>query len=322
MDIPQIDVSSRYVNLLILLLGLVIILYFLSKKYAKKRVLIFGNFEVLERVTGRRLISSDFIPLILRIFAIVVIILVISDLALIKEEYVAKTDFVLAIDTSSSMTAPDYEPTRLEFVKKTTQEFIRKLKNTKVGVITFSGKAHVRLEQTLDMNDVERTLDDIDFENSAGTAIGDAIMVSESLFEGSERNKSIILITDGVNNIGRNITDALSALKETNISIYSIGIGSKMEPEDEPGVPSELEELNATRAKYPNLDEDMLKLLANETRGVYFIIDDENSFKNAFETGLEFKKITTEPRLYLLLLLCVILLIDWGLEITKFRALP
>ncbi len=320
MDIPQIEISFRYVNLLILLLGLVIILYFLSKKYARKRVLIFGNFEVLEKVAGKKLLSTDLIPLFLRIFAIILIILVISDLILVKEEYVAKTDFVLAIDTSSSMTASDYEPNRLEFVKKTTIEFISKLKNTRVGIITFSGKAHARLKQTSDMNEVERTLQKMDFEKSAGTAIGDAIIVSEALFDESDRNRSIILITDGINNVGRNITEALEALNESNISIYPIGIGSKMEPNIT--VPSGLEELNATHAKFPNLDEEMLGLLANKTNGEYFIIDDEYSFKRAFETGLEFKRISTEPRLYLLLLLCIILLIDWGLEITKFRVLP
>jgi len=320
MDIPQIEISFRYINLLILLLGLVIILYILSKKYARKRILKFGNFEVLEKVAGKKLFPRDLIPLFLRILAIVLIILVISDLVLVREEYVARTDFILAIDTSASMLTSDYEPNRIEFVKRTAIDFISKLKNTKVGVITFSGKAHARLKPTSDMHEVERTLRKIQFESPAGTAIGDAIVVSESLFDESERNRSIILVTDGRNNIGRNITEALKALNESNTRIYPIGIGSKVE--EEITIPSGLEGLNATPAKFPNLDEDMLGLLANKTDGKYFIIDDEDSFKSAFETGLDFKEVSTEPTLYLMLILCIILLIDWGLEITKFRALP
>ncbi len=320
MDIPQLEFSLEYINLMTLLLGLVVILYLLSKKYARQRILRFGNFEILEKVAGKKLITSSLIPLFLRIIAVILTVLLISDLVIVDEGYVAKTDFVLAIDTSSSMLTPDYEPNRIEFVKKTASEFINRLDNTQVGVITFSGKAHVKLKPTLDMQEVNRILQEIDFESPAGTAIGDAIVVSESIFDESERNRSIILITDGRNNIGRNITEALESINESNITIYPIGIGSKVETETP--VPYELAGLNATATKFPNIDENMLELLANSTNGKYFIIDDEDSFKNAFETGLDFTEVRRKQDKKIVLLLCIILLIDWGLEITKFRVIP
>lgn len=320
MDIPQVEFSLEYINLSILLIGLVVMLYLLSKKYARRRTLMFGNYEVLEKVAGKKLFTTSLIPLFLRISALILLVLIISDLVLVKEDYVAKTDFILAIDTSSSMLTSDYEPNRIEFVKKTAIEFISKLKNTKVGVITFAGKAHVRLKPTSNMGEVERTLRKIDFESPAGTAIGDAVVVAESLFDESERNQSIILITDGRNNIGRNITEALSLLNESNTTIYPIGIGSRIETETE--VPTELIGLNATPTKFPNLDEEMLGLLANSTNGRYFIIDDEDSFRRAFETGLDYTEVSSEQTDNLVLLLCVVLLIDWGLEVTKFRIIP
>ncbi|MBN2014257.1 MAG: VWA domain-containing protein [Candidatus Altiarchaeota archaeon] len=320
MDIPQVDFSLKYVNLLIILIGLVMMLYLLSKKYARSRTLMFGNFEVLEKVAGKKLFTTSLIPLFLRVTAVVLVILIISDLVLVREEYIARTDFILAIDTSSSMLTDDYEPNRIEFVKKTAIEFVTRLKNTKIGVITFSGKAHVRLKPTSDMGEVERTLKGIDFEGPAGTAVGDAIVVAESLFDESERNRSIILITDGRNNIGRNITEALVALNTSNTPIYPIGIGSKIETETT--VPTELVGLNATPTKFPNLDESMLSLIANSTNGRYFIIDDEDSFKRAFETGLDYTEVSSEQTTTLVFLLCIVLLIDWGLEVTKFRVIP
>lgn len=320
MDIPQIEFSLKYINLLILLLGLVIIIYFLSKKSAQNRVLRFGNFEVLQKVAGKRLFTTSIIPLILRIFAVTLLIALLSDVVVIKEDYVAKTDFILAIDTSSSMLTPDYEPNRLEFVKKTTIDFISRLRNTKVGVVTFAGKAHVWLTPTSDMSEVESTIRRINFELPAGTAIGDAIVVAESLFDESEQNRSIILITDGRNNIGRNITEALAAINESNTSVYSIGIGSKIETETT--IPSNLIGLNATAAKFPNLDEEMLSLIANSTRGKYFIIDDETSFRKAFETGLDYTTVRDSQEKRIVLILCMILIIDWGLEVTKIRVIP
>jgi len=190
------------------------------------------------------------------------------------------------------MLTSDYEPNRIEFVKETTIGFISRLRNTKVGILTFSGKAHVRLKPTDDMAEVESVLRKIDFETPAGTAIGDAIVVSETLFDESERNQSIILITDGRSNIGRNISDVLLAINETNTTIYPIGIGSKVETETT--IPPEMARVNATVAKFPNLDEHMLSLIANETRGEYFIIDDEESLKKAFESGLDYTTVRSE----------------------------
>jgi Ca-activated chloride channel family protein len=321
--IPQIEFSLKYINLMILLLGLVVMLYFISKKYARKRVLRFGNFPVLQKVAGKRLFSTSLIPLGVRIIAVLLLVALLSDVVVIKDEYVSKTDFILAIDTSSSMLTEDYEPNRIEFVKETAISFISRLKNTQVGLITFAGKAHVRLKPTSDMSAVESELRGIDYENPAGTAIGDALVVADSLFDDSTkklRNQSIIIITDGRNNVGRNITDALATIKERNTTVYAIGIGSKVETETT--IPANLVGLNATAAKFPNLDEGMLQLIANSTKGQYFIIDDEGSFKNAFETGLDYTKVKSEQDKIIVLALCVILLIDWALEITKVRVVP
>ncbi len=321
--IPQIEFSLKYINLMILLAGLVVMLYFISKKYARRRILRFGNFPVLEKVAGKKMFSTSLIPLAVRLIAVLLLIALLSDVVVIKDEYVSKTDFILAIDTSSSMLTSDYEPNRIEFVKETAIGFISTLKNTQVGLITFAGKANVRLKPTSDMAEVESEIRDIDYENPAGTAIGDAIVVADSLFDDASkilRNQSIILITDGRSNVGRNVTEALAAIKERNTSIYAIGIGSKVETETT--IPANLAGLNATAAKFPNLDEEMLQLIANSTKGQYVIIDNENSFKDAFETGLDYKKVKSEQDKMIVLALCAILLIDWALEITKVRVVP
>lgn len=316
------EINYRYINLLILLIGLVILIYFLSKRFAIKRVITFGNFEVLEKAMGGKpVIQIGLITLFLRILALTCIVIAISDIKMVREEYVSTTDFILAIDTSSSMLTPDYEPNRLELAKKSSIEWLRKLKNTRVGVVTFAGKSYMKIEPTTDLERVENIISRLSFERPAGTAIGEALITSSALLkEESGRNKTIILITDGRNNIGVNITESLKPLKSTNISIYAIGIGGKGEKPIT--VPPELMGKNATETGFPELDEETLKFLVNETNGKYFYIDDPESFKEALESGVEYQKVTKSLTFYVLLAVCVILLIEWAIDVTKYRPLP
>lgn len=316
------EINYKYINLLILLIGLVIIIYFLSKRFAIKRVIRFGNFEVLEKAMGGKpVIQIGLIKLFLRILALICIVIAISDIKMVQEEYVSTTDFILAIDTSSSMLTPDYEPNRLELAKKSSIEWLRKLKNTRVGVVTFAGRSYMKIEPTTDLERVSYIISRLSFERPAGTAIGDALITSSALLkEESGRNKTIILITDGRNNVGVNITESLKPLKSTNISVYAIGIGSKGEKPIT--VPPELIGKNATETGFPELDEETLKFLVNETNGKYFYIDDPESFKEALESGVEYQKVTKSLTFYALLAVCVILLIEWAIDVTKYRPLP
>ena len=206
--------SYKYINFLVLLLGLVIIIYFISKRFAKQRLLKFGNFEVLEKVTEKGIIPGDIIPLIFRILMVILIVMALSEVELTQEVYLAKTDFVLAIDTSSSMLTPDYKPNRLELAKKTVIEWLSKLKNTRVGVVTFAGRSYLKTEPTSNLEKVREIIEKITSEKPAGTAIGEALITSSSLLQGSERNKTVILITDGRNNIGVSINESLKSLKK------------------------------------------------------------------------------------------------------------
>ncbi|RLI95643.1 MAG: hypothetical protein DRO92_01620 [Candidatus Altiarchaeales archaeon] len=324
MDLPKIEYSDKYVNLLVLLIGLVIILYFLSRMFARRRILMFGNFETLEKVMGKKILPVGLLPLMLRIIAIVLILMVLSNVRVIKDSYVAKTDFVLVIDVSSSMTTQDYEPTRLDAVKEGILDWIPKLEDTKVGLVTFAGRSYTRLRPTFDMEKLQYEVKNMQCRlDDAGTAIGDAIVAASSLLAGGDtnaRNNTIILVTDGRNNAGVNITTALESINSSKIKIFAIGVGSKELIESE--IPAELMRVNATAAKFPNLDENMLRYIANETHGNYVIIDTKDSIKRAFESALEYRKVPKSINKELLLALCFVLLLEWTFEITKYRPIP
>lgn len=315
--------SYQYSNLLIILIGIVLLFYLFSRRLSKKRVITFGNFEVLEKVTGRKILTPSIIPLILRILALFLIIISISNPKLTYMSSSSDTDYVLAIDTSSSMLTPDLTPNRLEVAKDISSEFIKSLENTKIGIVTFAGKAYTKTGLTDDTTKLELIIDDINVETPAGTAIGDAIITSTSLLAGQEdnKNKTIILITDGRNNVGVPLNQTIETLKSNHIKVYTIGIGGNISKMNIT-IPSEMKEKNATVAEFPNLDENTLKYIANQTGGQYFRVTDVQSFRDALKSTIKQKRVTIQPTFYLLLSACIVLLIEWSLEVTKYRILP
>jgi len=319
----RVEFSYQYINLLLIILGLIVIIFMISKKIVRKRILTFGNFEVLEKVTGKKILPLDIIPLILRILALILIVISISNPKIIYERYVSNTNFVIAIDTSSSMLTPDFFPNRLEVAKDVCLEFIKQLKNTKIGIVTFSGKAYVKTELTDDISKLNFIISDITLESPGGTAIGEALITSSSLFSDIHiaKNKTIILITDGRNNMGISVNESLMPLKMNGIKVFTIGIGKNVTIENVT-MPEKLGKKNATVAIFPTLDEETLTYISNQTGGKYFRVEDTSSFEDAMRATLEKKRITKNPTLYLLMATCILLLLEWSLEITKYRILP
>ena len=311
--------TYEYLNLLLILVGLVIMVFLLSKKFSKKRTMIFGNYETLEKTMGRKIFSVSLVPLILRIIAFTLIIITISDPRLIYGQYVAGTDFVMAIDTSSSMLTPDFQPNRLEAAKEVYMEWLDEIEKTKIGVVTFAGQAYVKTGLTDDPSQLKKIMRDIKLEQPAGTALGDALITSTSLLYSSERNRTIILTTDGIGNMGIGVNESLKTLKENGIRVIVIGIGTKQENIT---VYDNATDSNTTYARFPELDEDSLKMIANETGGLYFVVSNKTALADALKAGIKYKEAVISPTFYLLLLVCFVLLIEWGLEITKYRPLP
>lgn len=183
------------------------------------------------------------------------------------------TDIIMALDVSTSMEALDFEPVnRLEAAKKVAINFVNSRKFDRIGIVLFSGLAFTQVPLT---NDKQTT---VKFLNSAttgmisvdGTAIGSAIVTACNRLKDSEsKEKVIILITDGANNIGE--VDPITAAeiaKNLNIKIYTIGAGAPdgayykiMDP---------VEGIKKVKVTEDELDEKTLGKIADITGGQYF----------------------------------------------------
>ncbi|MBI2521570.1 MAG: VWA domain-containing protein [Bdellovibrio sp.] len=146
-----------------------------------------------------------------------------------SESRIEVNDIFMVMDCSRSMLADDFRPNRFEVAKKKIIEFVEMRPKDRIGIITFAEKIFTVLPLTTDIELVKRVVPDINMGILGnGTNIGDALGLAVArLTLSPTKNKIVILLTDGVSNVG-NLTplQAAEEAKAQNIRIYTIGIGT------------------------------------------------------------------------------------------------
>ncbi|MBD3426489.1 MAG: VWA domain-containing protein [Candidatus Omnitrophica bacterium] len=196
-------------------------------------------------------------------------------------------DIVLAVDVSSSMRAMDFEidgerVDRLEVVKKVVRDFIQKRPNDKIGLVAFAAHAYTVCPLTLDHDWLEKNLERVKIGMMEdGTAIGSALAGAlNRIKDTGTKEKIIILLTDGRNNAGRvSPMVAAEAAKALGVRIYTIGAGTK-------GMaPYPVKDMFGNTVLRPveiEIDEKLLKEIADTTSGLFFRATDTRSLEDIY----------------------------------------
>lgn len=142
-------------------------------------------------------------------------------------------DLALVLDVSLSMLAEDFEPNRMEALRRIARDFLTRRSADRVALVIFAADTYVQSPLTTDdavllelLSGV--TIDTVDQYLSGGTAIGDALLVAADQLIGARaegRDQSVILITDGESNDGIEPGVAARYLREQEISFHAIGVG-------------------------------------------------------------------------------------------------
>ena len=228
-------------------------------------------------------------PLILRCIAIALLVTALArpqEGRKSTEILSAGVDILLAIDTSGSMQAMDFEKNnqpvdRLTVVKDVVSEFIDSREFDRMGMVVFGNEAFTQCPLTLDHDILHSFLKKLQI-GVAGdsTAIGSAIGISVKRLKDLEsKSKVIILLTDGRNNAG-NITplQAAEIAKTYGIKIYTVGVGTQGEAPFPINTPFG-QKMMMQRVE---MDEDSLKKISGQTGGQYFRATDSDSLKQIY----------------------------------------
>ncbi|MBC77367.1 MAG: aerotolerance regulator BatA [Halobacteriovoraceae bacterium] len=189
-------------------------------------------------------------------------------------------DIFFVVDVSRSMLADDMQPNRLEVAKEKLREFAKLRPTARVGVIIFSEKVFTMLPLTTDPTLVDKILSDIQVGFlGSGTNIGDGLALAVARAQDSKtKNKVVILLTDGVNNVGK-VTpiQAAELAKENDIRVYTITLGTRSDAK----IPVGKGMFGTQYQTIPggSFDLKTMKEISDMTNGKSYMADSEESLK-------------------------------------------
>ena len=324
--------NPEFLWLLILLPVVAIMLY--KFKFVRLNNFKFSNLESFDSKT----LKSKLYPII-NVFRIITLLLVIVALARpqeISNSTRTKTssgiDIVIAVDISSSMLAQDLKPNRLEALKTVASQFINDRINDRIGLVIYAGESYTKTPVTSDKDVVIKSLSDITFDGviEDGTAIGMGLATSVNrLKESKAKSKVIILLTDGVNNSGFiDPSTAADLAANFEIKTYTIGLGTNGNARAPVALnPNGSFRFGMTKVE---IDEELLKNVANKTGGLYFRATDNKKLEEIYneinkleKTEVEEIKYSDPQEKYRLLIIAAIglIFVELILKYTVFRSI-
>jgi Ca-activated chloride channel homolog len=283
--LEDIQFAEKHWFWLFLLLPLMIVWYLVKLKRYEGEIQFssFDNFKGIKSSLKGRLRHLTFA---LRLLGISLIILALArpqSRSSWKDVKTEGIDIVISMDISLSMLAKDFKPNRLEVAKEVIMDFIDNRPNDKIGLVIFSGEAFTQCPLTVDHKILKNMFPDIkagmlDQGTAIGLGLADAVA---RLRDSKAKSKVIILISDGVSNVGEIAPLTAGEIAKTyGLRVYTIGVGTKgkaLQPV----------------AMYPNgqleydyvdveIDEAVMTKIANMTGGKYFRATDKESLSNIY----------------------------------------
>ena len=206
-------------------------------------------------------------------------------------------DIVLSIDVSGSMLAEDLKPNRMEAAKKVAIDFVKDRPTDRIGLVVFSGESFTQCPITIDHDVLKEQISQIKSGILVdGTAIGEGLATAvDRIRRSNGKSRIIILLTDGVNNTGKVGPElALEVAKAYKVRVYTIGVGTRgMAPYPVPtpfGMQKQMQEVQ--------IDEPLLKKIANETGGKYYRATNNSSLASIYKDIDKLEKTKVEISSY------------------------
>jgi Ca-activated chloride channel family protein len=207
------------------------------------------------------------------------------------ESWTEGVDIFIALDASGSMAAEDFKPqNRFHVAKTCVREFIEGRPNDRVGLLVFAGRSRTVSPLTTDRAMVLDRLAGLKLgDQGDGTAIGMALGNALARLKPSKaKSKVVVLVTDGGNNAGEIDPDtAAGVAKALGVRVYTVGVGTNTGPVEIPVPVRDPETGRVTEQRIRarvDVDEALLKRIANDTGARYFRAMDARGLADTFTT--------------------------------------
>lgn len=262
----------------LLLVVALVAAYVFAQTRRREYTMRFTNLALLNQVAPHRPDVRRHVPAVLFTVTIGVLIASMALPAMPVQQPRERATIMVAVDVSLSMAANDIDPNRLEAAKKSAQGFVETLPDRfNVGLVAFSSTATVVSSPTHDHQAVIGSIENLQL--GPGTAIGEGVFASlESISSFDEDAdvdpppSAIVLLSDGENTSGRDISQAvaMAAEQEVPVSTIAFGTGAAMIEIDGYQVPADI-------------DKEALRGLASDTGGHFYEAESETELDEVYE---------------------------------------
>lgn len=295
----------------------------------------FGAASLLSRLAPQASSNKHIVKFVLLAVAFICIILGFANPQIgTKTEKVKRQgiDVVIALDVSNSMLADDIKPNRLLRAKNFVSNFIDELSNDRLGLVVFAGRAYQQMPLTVDYSASHMYLKTIstNLVPTQGTNIGEAVNVAmETFVPGEEKNKALVIISDGEDN-EEGAEAAIDEAVKMGIRIFTVGVGTDKGgpiPESINGVTTDYRRDEENNIVLTKMNEEMLKKIAEAGNGKYYRLGTGKEEVSAILKELgKINKTEAEEVVFtdfddhfvlLLALACILLLIEWWISERK-----
>jgi Ca-activated chloride channel family protein len=309
-------VTFQWPEMLWLLAGVPVLVagYVLLLLRNKKAALRYASFALVRDAIGAGPVIRRHVPPLMLLLALVAMVVAIARPSAVVMLPTQQETVILAMDISGSMRATDVEPNRLVASQNAAKAFIAEMPpSTRIGVISFAGTAAVVQPPTKNREDIVAAIDR--FQLQRGTAIGSGIIVSlatifpeagidvsaligpnsgtrdsiggktppaarkaekeplKPVAPGSFTSAVIILLTDGQRTTGPDSLEAARMAAARGVRIFTVGMGTTA---------GEIIGFEGWSMRV-RLDEEVLKGIADITRGEYFYAGTATDLKKVYE---------------------------------------
>ena len=201
-------------------------------------------------------------------------------------------DIILAMDVSTSMLARDFTPDRINAAKDIAMEFIAQRPSDRMGIVVFAGESYTQCPLTTDRSTLINLMKELQtglIED--GTAIGNGLATAVArIIDSDDKSRVVILLTDGVNNSGEIAPDTAAEIAYTyGVRVYTIGVGANGMAPYPVMTPWGVQMQNLP----VEIDEDLLKRVAQTTGGRYFRATDNTKLAEIYAEINQMEKART-----------------------------
>ena len=224
------------------------------------------------------------VPFVLRIAALSLIIVAIArprSSTQVEKVDTEGIDIMFTMDVSTSMLARDFTPDRLSAAKDIAIEFIAQRPSDRMGIVVFAGESYTQCPLTTDRATLINLMKEVQTDLiEDGTAIGNGLATAVARLKDSDaKSRVVILLTDGVNNMGEIDPGMATEIAKTyGIRVYTIGVGAMGTAPYPVQTPWGVELRNIP----VEIDEPLLKGIADGTGGRYFRATDNTKLSEIY----------------------------------------